>query len=267
MIDAFFAYPFLRHAFYAALLSSLVCGIFGPIIVTRRQVMLTGGIAHGAFGGVGLARWAGISPRLGAWGFTILLASIASPLSWRRQDRVDTLMGILWSAGMAIGLIFNDLTPGYGADLMSYLFGSILTVSETDLWFMAGLAISSLIPLTLRYHQVEAFLFDEDFAHSRGVPVQWYHFISVFLASIAVISIIRVVGLILVIALFTIPPFIAERHARSLRGIMLLSVLLSVVFCMAGLSISYYYDLTAGAAIIAIGCSVQLCDLLLFRRR
>lgn len=267
MIEAMFHYPFMMHAALAALLASVVCGILGPVIVVRRQVMLVSGIAHGAFGGVGISRFFGFNPRLGAYGFTLLMAAVASPLSWKRKNRSDTVMGILWSAGMAIGLVFNDLTPGYGADLMSYLFGSILTVATAELWFMAGLSVLALGVVVWRYHQIEAFLFDADYARTRAVPVGLYHTVSVLAASLSVVVIIRVVGLILVIALFTIPPYIAERHAKSLAGIMLLSTVLSAAFCLTGLWFSWHYDLTAGAAIILVGCAVQALDLLCFRPR
>ena len=266
MIADLLSYPFMRHAALAALLASVVCGVLGPIIVLRRQVMLVSGIAHAAFGGVGLSRFLGMNPRLGAYGFTVLLALVAAPLSWKRKNRTDTLMGILWSAGMAIGLVFNDLAPGYGADLMSYLFGSILTVSSGELWFMALLALLGVGVVWWRYHQIEAFLFDANFARTRGVAVKSYHFWSVMAASLAVVVIIRVVGLILVIALFTIPPYIAERHAKSLAGIMVLSSLLSGLFCLTGLWLSWRYDLTAGAAIILVGCAVQALDLALYRK-
>lgn len=264
MIEALVQFPFMRNAVMAALLSSLVCGILGPVIVVRRQVILASGIAHGAYGGVGLAWWAGIPPRLGAYGFTVLLACIASPLSRRNEPRMDTLMGILWAAGMAAGLIFTDLTPGYKADLMSYLFGSILTVSALDLAAMAVLAAVSLALVSWKYLQIEAFLYDETFARTRGIPVERYHFISVLLTSLAVVTIIQVVGLILVIALFTIPPYIAERHSRSLGATMLKAALLSAVFCLLGLALSYHYDLTAGAAIILVACAVQVLDMALF---
>ncbi|EEX49008.1 MULTISPECIES: metal ABC transporter permease [Jonquetella] len=267
MIQALITYQFLRHALFAALLSSLVCGLLGPVVVIRRQVMLVGGIAHGAFGGIGLARFLGLPPRGGAYAFTLLLAGLAARLSWERSDRSDTLMGILWSAGMAVGLIFNDLTPGYGADVMSYLFGSILTVSSGELFLLGGLSVLLLAFAALRYHQLEAFLFDETFAATRGLAVRTYHCLTVAAASLAVVAIIRVVGLILVIALFTIPPYIAERHARSLAGIMGLSVVLGAAFSVAGLWFSYRFDLTAGPAIIAVACAAQAADLLIFRSR
>lgn len=261
-----FVFPFVRHALAAALLTSLFCGLLGPIIVLRRQVMLVSGVAHGAFGGVGLSRFFHFNPRTGAYLFTLALALITAPLSWKRKNRVDTLMGILWSAGMATGLIFNDLTPGYGADLMSYLFGSILTVSVGELWFMAALVVAGLLLVIWRYHQIEAFLFDSDYARTKGINDRLYHFVSVIVASLAVVVIIRVVGLLLVIALFTIPPYIAERHARSLAGIMGWSVGLSALFCVVGLWASYRIEVTAGAMIIAVGCLTQALDLLLYRK-
>lgn len=245
-------YEFMRNALAAAVLASLISGILGPITVIRRSVMTTGGVAHGAYGGLGLAWFMGWPPRAGVYGAALILAGIATYLNRKAPDRSDSIMGILWAVGMAVGIIFTDLTPGYGTELTSYLFGSILTVSSSDLAVMACLALASIGLTIFRYSSIEAFLFDETYAATRGIPVGKLDWILTVLTSLAVVAVIRVVGLILVIALFTIPSALTEKGSRSLASMMIRSTLAAGTFCMAGLCLSVRFDVTAGAAIVLI---------------
>jgi len=245
-------FEFMRNALWAALLCSGLCGILGTMVVVKRYVILAGGVAHAAYGGVGLALFLGFSPRLGAVGFSLALALLMAWVMLKKASRADAIIGVIWAAGMAAGIIFADLTPGYGADLMSYLFGSILTVAREDLLLMAGLLAVTLFVGMLWSREIAAFSYDEDFARTRGVPI-----------SVAVVLIIRVVGLILVIALLTIPPSVAEKFSKSLWTMMGVSCVLSTLFSVGGLALAVRFNLTAGAVIILVASAVYLVSLLL----
>jgi zinc transport system permease protein len=255
-------FEFFRNALMAGLLVSVICGVIGSLVVVNRIVFLAGGVAHASYGGVGLAFYLGL-PVLPVT--TIFSTCAGLCMAWVTLDareRSDTVIGVLWAAGMALGIILLDLTPGYNADLMSYLFGSILAVPQSDLLLMAGLSAVVLALAGLFSRGLLVMSFDAEFARSRGVPVRFLHFLLLGLVAVCVVMVIRVVGLILVMALLTIPPFIAERRSRSLAGMMLLSALLSALFCVAGLYLSFALDLTSGASIIAVAClgfALSLC--------
>jgi zinc transport system permease protein len=260
-------FEFFRNALYAGLLASLICGVIGSLVVVNRIVFLAGGIAHASYGGVGLAFYFGLPVLPVTAGFSTLAAMAMAFVTLTRRDRADTVIGVLWAAGMALGIILIDLTPGYNADLMSYLFGSILAVPDSDLLLMAGLSAVVLLCVLLFARGLFAMSFDAEFARSRGVPVGFLHFLLMGLTALCVVMVIRVVGLILVIALLTIPPFIAERRSSSLPGMMLLAAVMSAVFCVAGLALSYQLDLSCGATIIAVACAGFVLSLALPRRR
>jgi zinc transport system permease protein len=173
----------------------------------------------------------------------------------KNKNRADTYIGILWAVGMAIGIVLLDKTPGYNVNLMSYLFGSILAVPGTDLWWMLGLGLITVLSAVFFYRDLLAISYDDEFARLRGVPVNLIYFLFIGLVSVSIVIIIRVVGLILVIALLTIPPYIAEKYTRSLVQMMVLSTLMSVVFNLSGLWLAYTYDLTSGAVIILVAAA------------
>ncbi len=253
-----FSLPFMQHALVASLLASLACGMIGSLVVVNRLVFMSGGIAHAAYGGVGLAFYFGLPVLPSTVGFTLGASLIMGGLTLKRQDRTDTLIGTIWAAGMALGIILLDLTPGYNVDLMSYLFGSLLAVPASDLWLMAGLVLVVLAAVGWFYRDLQAFSFDREFAATRGVPVTLLHFLLLSLVAVSVVMIIRVVGLILVIALLTIPAHLAERLTTSLAAMMLMASGLSALFCLGGLTLAYLLDLTSGAAIIAVATAVFL---------
>jgi zinc transport system permease protein len=180
------------------------------------------------------------------------MALIMALVTLHARERVDTVIGVIWAAGMALGIILLDFTPGYNVDLMSYLFGSILAVPRSDLWLMGGMAAVVIALVLVFYRGFMVMSFDEEFARSRGVPVNFLYILLIVMVGLCVVMIIRVVGLILVIALLTIPPFIAERRTRSLRVMMIVSTILSAVFTVTGLMFSYALDITSGASIIAV---------------
>ncbi|MBW1998184.1 MAG: metal ABC transporter permease [Deltaproteobacteria bacterium] len=243
---------FMRNALIAGILVSIICGIIGTLVVVNRIVFISGGIAHAAFGGIGLAFFVNIPPLAGAAVFSLIVSMIMAAASFKRRERADTIIGVLWAIGMAVGVLLADLTPGYNADLMSYLFGSILSVPLTDVFFMVGLGVLVLIVVTLFYKELLAMSYDEEFSFVVGVPVKALYFLLIGLVSLSIVLVIRVVGLILVIALLTIPPYISERHTRSLGRMMILASGLSMLFTLTGIWFSYLFDLTSGATIILV---------------
>lgn len=251
MIEAL-SLEFMRNALLAGLLASVTCGLVGSLVVINRLVFLTGGIAHTAYGGIGLAVFLGISPLLGAVGFSLTAAALMAWISLTRKHRADTIIGVMWSMGMALGVVLMDLAPGYNADLMSYLFGSILAVPDSDLYLLAGFDLLLIGLVGFFYKQFLALSFDSEFAQTRGVPVRGLYLLLVLLIGLAIVLLIRMVGLILVIALITIGPFIAESWSRNLKLTMLLATLLSAGFSLAGLGLAYYLNLTAGPTIILV---------------
>ena len=258
-------FDFMRHALAAGLLASVICGIMGTLAVVNRLVFLSGGIAHAAYGGIGMALFFGWPYLAGTIGFALAAAFLMAAVSLGARHRADTIIGVIWALGMAIGIILIDLTPGYNVDLISYLFGSILTVPTADLYGM--LAMGLLITLLVVYYYKDLLLlsYDDEFARIRGVPVKTLYFGMIGLLAVTIVLVIRVVGLILVIALLTIPPFIAEKYARSLLQMMVGASLLGVVFTTAGLWLAYRFDLTSGAAIIVVAGAAFLISLFIDR--
>jgi len=264
MFEAF-QFEFMRHALIAGLLASVICGIMGTLVVVNRIVFLSGGIAHAAYGGIGLAFFFGWPYLPGTIGFALAAAMLMAAVSLRAKHRADTIIGVIWALGMAFGIILIDLTPGYNVDLMSYLFGSILTVPASDLLLMLVIGILITILVAVYYKDLLAMSYDEEFARIRGVPVSGLYFTLIGILAVTIVLVIQVVGLILVIALLTIPPFIVEKHAKSLLQMMVGSSLLGASFTVIGLWLSYRYDLTSGAAIIMVAGVAFMFSLLLER--
>lgn len=246
------ALDFMQNALMAGLLTSLACGIIGSLVVVNRQVFMAGGVAHAAYGGVGLAFFLGVPVLPCTLAFTVLAALIMAMVSFSRIDRADGIIGIMWAAGMAFGIILMDLTPGYNVDLMSYLFGSLLAVPTGDIWLMLGLDLVILAVTIFWYKDFLSLSFDSEFARSTGVPVRLLYALMQVLTAVTVVMVIQVAGLILVIALLTIPPMLAELYTNSLARTMALATLASLVFCLGGLALSWHFDLTSGASIIAL---------------
>lgn len=248
-------FEFVRNAIMAGLLVSLVCGVIGTLVVVNRIVFLAGGIAHAAYGGIGLALFMGWPYLAGTLGFSLCSAGVMAAVTLKAKHRSDAMVGIIWAVGMAVGVILLDLTPGYNADLMSYLFGSILAVPASDLWQMGLMAILVIVVVVYHYHDFLAMSYDDEFARLRGVPVTFLYCLLLGMIAVTVVMIIRVVGLILVIALLTIPPFIAEKLTGSLRAMMAVSSVLSGLFTLIGLWLSYLLNLTSGATIILVAAA------------
>ena len=245
-------HTFLLHALIAGFLASIACGIMGSFVVAKRITFISGGIAHSVLGGMGIAYYYGFHPLHGAIVAAIIAAFLIGLISLKTSQNEDTLIGALWAVGMAVGVIFISRTPGYNADLMSYLFGNILMVAREDLWLIAGLDLIILVVVVTAYRKFLALCFDEEFAELQGLRVQAYYFLLLCLIALTVVILIYVVGLILVIALLTLPAAIAGHYGRSLPRIMVIATVCGMCFTFLGLALSYGPNLPAGATIIII---------------
>ena len=270
-------YDFLQNALLTGVLASVSCGVVGTYVVTRRISYLAGGIAHSVLGGMGLAlylqrvhemKW--LHPLHGALLAGMLAALIIGVVSLKAKQREDTVIGAIWAIGMAVGVLFISRTPGYDQDLMSYLFGNILMVTPAELKLIFRLDVLVVLVTAFFYNQFAAVSFDEEFAGLRGVPVEFFYLLLLLLTALTVVLLVSVVGLIMVIALLTLPVAIAANFARTLWQIMLLSIALSIAFTGGGLALSYGPDLPSGATIILLAGAVYLLTIagkMLIRRR
>ncbi|HID10133.1 MAG TPA: metal ABC transporter permease [Candidatus Latescibacteria bacterium] len=257
-------FEFLRNALIAGVLASVVCGIIGPYVVVNRIVFISGGISHAAFGGIGLGYILGINPIWGAISFALASALGMGLVVKRTRLPEDTVIGILWAGGMALGVIFIGLSPGYAPDL----FGNILTVPYSDIILMLALCSIVISVVFLLYKEFLATSFDEEFATVVGVPVRSMYLVLLCLIALTVVVLIRIVGIVLVIALLTIPAAISRQFTRNLKRMMLLSVVLGVIFTFCGLWLSVVLDIASGATIILVSAaSFLICSLKGWLRR
>ncbi|TAJ10120.1 metal ABC transporter permease [Marinilabiliaceae bacterium JC017] len=245
-----FHYSFFQNALMAALLTSLIAGIVGAYIVARRSVFISGGITHASFGGIGLAYYLGWPPFLGAAAFAILSALGIEWGTQRMKIREDSSIAILWSLGMAIGIIAVFMTPGYTPNLMGFLFGDILTVNPADLIILAIWSLILLAGVIVFYRPVLYTAFDSEFAQVSGLPVKFIRYMTAITVAISIVLAIKVMGIILVLSLFTIPQATANLFYKDLRDIMWLSVLVAVGGSILGLVTAYFLDIPSGASII-----------------
>ncbi len=264
-LASIFSYEFMCNALIASFWISLATGIIGTLVVLNRIVSLSGGIAHAAYGGVGLAYYFGQDPMIGALLFSTTSALVMGAAQRKSKSGADTLIGVMWSIGMAVGIIFISLTPGYKANLMSYLFGSILAVSRSDLVLMTVVAFLVLGFAFFFYRSLLAISYDETFSTVRNLPVTLIYLTMLVLVGLTVVVAMRMVGLILVIALLTIPPAISLNFFKDMRWIMISSFLLSIIFCFAGLVISFQTNVQAGPVIILLASVVFLVSHVLRR--
>ncbi|MBU2650008.1 MAG: metal ABC transporter permease [Bacteroidetes bacterium] len=249
-IGEIWSFGFFRMSMITAVLTAISCGIMGTYIVTRRIVFISGGLTHASFGGIGLGYFLGINPILGAAGFAVLSALGIEYASRRISIREDSAIAILWSFGMAIGIIFIFITPGYAPNLMTYLFGSILTVSNTDLWMLTLLVVLILSYFFLFYRYILYVAFDESYAITRRIPVTFIKYSMMVMLALTIVFNIRVVGIILVLSLLTIPQSIATLFTGNFYRMMILSILFGLIGTVSGLIASYFLDIPSGAAII-----------------
>lgn len=275
--DALVRHEFLQLALLTGVLASLACGIVGSYVVVRRITYIAGGIAHCVLGGMGAARylavvhgvqmyqpgygWVPLHPLHGATAAALLAAIIIGVVSLRARQREDTVIGAVWAIGMAVGVLFISLTPGYN-DPSSYLFGNILMTSRADLWMLAGLDALIVAIALLFYNRFLAVCFDEEFARLRGLSVEFWYLLLLCLTALTIVLLISVVGIVLVIALLTLPVAIAGFFSRTLWQMMIIAALLSAIFTSGGLMLSYERNLPSGATTIVLCGAAYLLTIL-----
>jgi zinc transport system permease protein len=247
-----FQYTFFNNALLAALLSAISCGIIGTYIVSRRMVFIGGGITHASFGGIGIAYYLGLNPIFGAAVFAVLSAFGINYFTQKGNIRQDSSIAIWWSLGMAVGIVFIAITPGYSPNLMSFLFGSILTVTNGDLIYMAVLSVVIALLFILFFRVIVMIAFDEEFAKARNLPVRFFNYLSMALSSLVIVASIRISGVILVLSLLTLPQATANLFTRKFSSIMIASIFIGFLGMITGLLISYFTDLPSGATIILV---------------
>ncbi len=243
-------YTFFQHALIGSLLASIVCGMIGTYIVTRRLVFISGGLTHASFGGVGLGLYIGIPPILSAAVFAILSAFGVEWLSKRQDMREDSAIAVFWALGMALGVIFTFLSPGYTPDLSAYLFGNILTITQSDIVLLAVLVVVLGLFFCFFLRTIVSIAFDSEFARSQGMPVTLFEYVMMMFIALSIVSCLRMVGIVLVISLLTIPQMTANLFSCRFGHIIGLSVGIGFLSCLAGLVLSFYTNVPSGASII-----------------
>ena len=262
-ISDILSYDFMQRALIACILSGISCGIVGSYIVARRMVFLSGGITHASFGGLGIALYAGINPTFGALIFAILSAIGIEFSSRRIKMREDSAIGIMWSLGMAIGALFMSLRPGYASDLTSYLFGNILLVDSSDIVMLGILSVTLIIGAIAMLRRIMYVTFDEDYARSQGMATQCIAYTMAIIVSLAIVLSIKVMGIILLISLMTIPTVVANTLTKDYRKIALLSAVIGIIGNILGFIFSYNFNLPTGSCIIFFLAIALICVKLL----
>lgn len=247
-----FQYEFMQNALIAAVCVNIVCGIVGTYIVIKKITFISGGISHAAFGGIGIGYYLGINPILIALPFTLLAALSIGLISKKTRIHEETIIGIIWAMGMAIGIIFINLTPGYAPDLFSYLFGNILTIPRSDIYIIAGLDILIIILSVIFHREFIAISFDEEYSTILGISVKKIYYLLLCLISLSIIVLIRTAGIMLIIALLTIPASIGKLFTYNVKKMIVLSIATGILITLTGLTVSYFLNLSSGATIVII---------------
>jgi zinc transport system permease protein len=251
-------YSFFSNALIIGVLSGLACGIIGSFIVIKRISFISGSIAHASFGGIGLAYFLGFNPVLGAMIFSVLSAIGIGFINKNNKKQEDASIGAIWAIGMAIGLIFIYFTPGYAADLFSYLFGNILLSTTQDFWYILALDIFIIASIAYLFNWLVAMIFDEEFALVTNLPVFPLYLFFLVLIALSVVILIKTVGVILVIALLTLPASSAQLLSKNFKHIIGWAVLLAIAENLSGIILSYYLNLPTGPLIILIAAMIYL---------
>lgn len=247
-----FDYRFFTNAVWGSLLASILCGIIGTYIVSKKMVFVSGGLSHAAFGGIGLGYYFGFNPIVSGILFAMFTGLGVEHASHKWKFRKDSVIAVAWSGGMAAGILLVSLKPGYSPDLMSYLLGNILTITTTELWVMTGLVALTALFFLLFYDTILTTAFDEEFARVKRIPVGLFNSILIMLTAATVVITIRVVGIILILALLSIPQETSNLFTRDFRKIIFGSAGIGIVATLSGLLVSFYFDLITGPVIIAI---------------
>jgi zinc transport system permease protein len=251
----------INYSVYASIFISIAIGIIGSLVVINKSTAITGSIAHGSFGGIGLGMFFGINILLSTTVFTIILAIILAGISFFYRSRLDSLIGVIWAVGMSIGIIFISMTPGYHSDALSYLFGNILLIGKQDLIVMAFIDIILLLSIIFLYNRFLAMSYDMDFLKVRGINSGILYTYFLILTSLTIVMSVKAIGIILILALFTIPPLIAEKFTKKFYNMMILSGILSLIFMISGILISFYYDVSPTPTIVIIAAIALILSL------
>ena len=251
-------YSFFQNALLGSLLASVLCGFIGTYIVTRRLVFISGGITHASFGGIGLGVFLGINPILSAMVFSVLSAFGVQWMSHRGDVREDSAIAVFWTFGMSLGIICCFLSPGFMPDLPSFLFGSILTISQADLWLLATLLVVVVLVFALLYRTILSVAFDVDFARSQRLPVAFIEYLMMALIALTIVGTLRMVGIVLSISLLTIPQMSANVLTHNFKRMIAWSIVIGWVDCLMGLGLSYALNVPSGASIIFVSILVYL---------
>ena len=247
-----FQYTFFQHALLGSLFASIACGIIGTYIVTRRLVFISGGITHASFGGIGIGLYAGIPPVVTAAVFSVLSAFGVQWLSKRNDMREDSAIAVFWTFGMAVGIIFSFLAPGFTPDLSSYLFGNILTITDGDIWLLAALSVALALFFGLFFRPILAIAFDREFARSQRMPVTFFEYLLMMFIALTIVACLRMAAIVLAISLLTLPQMTANLFTYSFKRIIWLSILVGYASCIGGLFLSYSLQVPSGASIIFV---------------
>lgn len=261
MLEKMFALaqmPFAQMAILAIIPLSILCGIMGTLIIANRLSYVAGGLTHASYGGVGIGVYFGIPILVSTMFFSLILAIFVAYLIQHHKHSSDNFIGATWAFGMALGILLMDLTPGYKADMVGYLFGNILVLSHFNLLFMSAMALLFVILAFVLYPQIQTLSYDEDFAKARGVRTKELFYLLILMIAVCVSASMQAVGLILVIALLSIPTFIAQSLGKTLGQMMIIAALLNLIFCFLGLLLSFYLDLSSGASIVMVSVVVFL---------
>ena len=242
----------ISNSVYASLLLSTAIAIIGSLVVINKTTALTGSIAHGSFGGIGLALFLGSGIIFTTSLFTIILAVILAFITIKFPHRQDSLIGVIWAVGMSIGIIFLSLTPGYQSDALSYLFGNILLVENKDLIFMGSIDLLLLISVIFLYNRFLSMSYDREFLSLRGINANLLYTYFLILTSLTIVMSVRAIGIILILALFTIPALIAEKFTKKFYSMMIISGILGAVFMISGILISFFYNISPTPTIVII---------------
>ena len=243
-------YTFFQHALLGSLLASIACGLVGTYIVTRRLVFISGGLTHASFGGIGLGLYTGIPPILSAAVFAVLSAFGVEWLSKRKDMREDSAIAVFWTLGMALGIMFTFLSPGFAPDLSAYLFGNILTITASDIALLGVLSAVLAVFFGLYLRPIVSIAFDREFARSQGLPVAFFEYTLMMFIALTIVACLRMVGIVLVISLLTIPQMTANLFSHRFHRIIWLSIGIGYLSCLGGLLLSFYLNVPSGASII-----------------
>lgn len=243
-------YTFFQYALAGCFLASVVCGVVGTYVVTKRMIFISGGITHSSLGGVGLGLYFGISPIVGASLFSVMSGLGIEWLSRRRGVREDSAIAMFWTFGMSVGVMFSYLTPGYVPDLTTYLFGNILTIDDGDLIYLGVLAVAVTAFYVIYRRLVVLVAFDEDYARSLRLPVTLFKYVMTVSISLAVVSCIRIAGIVLTLSMLTVPVMTAMLFTTRYSRIIVLSVIICFVTCVSGLGMAYQVNIPSGTSII-----------------